>query len=229
MFKDMKSDSAAQFDKMSGAFTQMRYEGQFRLDKMDERFTILEARMGKIEKQSSEKKEKGMDTTGKIDGSQGVLDKNEAVATGCKGDSTEKEVMLLLEKCIDTAGMKKEHLRIKCPANPITHAFIEFEDSDERDQFIRSAKMQQMKLKERKIKISPAMDAAERFHHTRMGFIKLCLHTKQQIPLTKITLNHKKRNVIVDGQIVVKTCEDGTLKYNHHHNIEKYVEQLLEE
>ena len=49
------------------------------------------------------------------------------------------------------------------------------------------------------------MDAAERFHHKRMGFIKLCPHTKQQIPLERTTLNHKKRNVIVDGQIVVKT------------------------
>ena len=81
--------------------------------------------------------------------------------------------------------------------------------------------MQQMKLKERKINISRAMDAEERFHHKRMGFIKLHLHTKQQILFKRIALNYKKRNVIVDGQIVVKTCEDGTLKYNHHHNIEK--------
>ena len=79
-----------------------------------------------------------MDTTEKIDRSKSVLDEKKAVATGFKEDSTEKDVTLLLEKCI---GMKIEHIRTKCPANPITHAFIEFEDSDERDKFIRSANM----------------------------------------------------------------------------------------
>ena len=54
----MTSNSDAKFEKMSEAFTQMRYEGQFRLDKMYDRFAILEARMDKIEKQSSEKKKK---------------------------------------------------------------------------------------------------------------------------------------------------------------------------
>ena len=77
-----------------------------------------------------------------------------------------------------------------------------------------------MKLEERKIKISPAVDAAERSQKNGLH-LKLCLYTKQQIPPNRITLNYKKRNVIVDGQIVVKTCEDGTLKYNHHHNIAK--------
>ena len=60
MFKDMKSDSDAKFEKMSEA-----NEGQSRLEKMDERFTVLEAMIDKIEQQSSEKKEKGMDTTEK--------------------------------------------------------------------------------------------------------------------------------------------------------------------
>ena len=50
MIKDMRSDSDAKFEKMSEAFIQMRYEGQFRFDKMDERFTIREARMDKIRK-----------------------------------------------------------------------------------------------------------------------------------------------------------------------------------
>ena len=131
MFKDMKRDSDAKFEKMSEA-----NEGQSRLEKMDERFTVLEAMIDKTEQQSSEKKEKGMDTTEKSIDQKSVLDENKAI--------------LLLEKCIDTAGTKKDQFRIKCPANPITHAFIEFEDSDERDKFIRSANMQQMKLKERK-------------------------------------------------------------------------------
>ena len=207
----------------------MRSEGQSKLDKMDEIFTTLEARMDRMEKQSNERKEKGMDTSEKNDRSQSVPDENKAVAIGFQDDTTEKDVETLLEKSIDMAGMKKERIRIKCPAKPITHAFLEFEDSDERDEYIRSANMQQMKLKERKIKISPAMDAAGRFHHKIMGYIKLCLHDKQKIPLKRITLNHKKRNATVDGQIVVKTCEDGALKYNQHHNIEKDVETFMED
>ena len=58
---------------------------------------------------------------------------------------------------------------IKCPANPITHAFLEFEDSDQRDNYVRSANMQKLELNGRKIKISLAMDVTERFHRKRVG------------------------------------------------------------
>ena len=78
------------------------------------------------------------------------------------------------------------------------------------------------------IEISLAMDADERFHQKRMGLIKYALHNKHKIPLHKVKLNHKKRSVTVKGQVVVKTCEDGTLKYNQYHNIAEDVQNLME-
>ena len=44
------------------------------------------------------------------------------------------------------------------------------------------------------------------------------------IPLVKITLNRKKKHVTVEGQIVIKTCENGSLRYNKYHDIEEEVE-----
>ena len=59
--------------------------------------------------------------------------------------------------------MSTDQIQIKCPAKPITHAFLQFTDNDERDKFVRSANMLK-ELRGRKIRISPAMDAEERFH-----------------------------------------------------------------
>ena len=64
--------------------------------------------------------------------------------------------------------------------------FLEIRNSEERDKYIKSANMQQVQLKEGKIKISLAMDVAERFHHKRMGYTKLSLHDKHKIPLRRI-------------------------------------------
>ena len=35
--------------------------------------------------------------------------------------------------------MSMEQIQIKCLAKPITHAFLQFTDNDERDKFVRSA------------------------------------------------------------------------------------------
>ena len=48
----------------------------------------------------------------------------------------------LLISTIFEAGMSTERIQIKCPAKPITHAFLQFTDSEERDKYIRSASMQ---------------------------------------------------------------------------------------
>ena len=47
-----------------------------------------------------------------------------AVATGFHGDSTEQEVEQLLRETIAEIGMLTENVKIKCPAKPITYAFI---------------------------------------------------------------------------------------------------------
>ena len=117
--------------------------------------------------------------------SRDVPHENKAVATGFKNDSVEGEVRTILERTIEVSGMKEVQYTITCPAKPITHAFLEFRYSDERDRYVRSANMQQIQLNRRKIKISPAMDADERFHHQRMGLINYALHDKHKIPYTK--------------------------------------------
>ena len=65
-------------------------------------------------------------------------------------------------------NMSTEKVQNKCPAKPITHAFIQFVDSDERDKYIRSANMLKSELNGRKIRISPAMDAEDRHHSKRL-------------------------------------------------------------
>ena len=134
-----------------------------------------------------------------------------------------------LPPTIVEAGMSKERIQIKCPAKPITHAFLHFTDSEERDKYIRSANMQKRELRERKIIISPVMDAEERFQQKRMGYVKFCLSKKHEIPLTKITLNRTKKHVSVEGHFVIRTCENGSLKYHKFQNIEKEVENYTDD
>ena len=76
--------------------------------------------------------------------------KRRAAATGFRDDTTEKEVETLLTSTITEAGMSKERIQIKCPAKPITHAFLQITDSEERDKNIRSANMQKRERTEKK-------------------------------------------------------------------------------
>ena len=104
-----------------------------------------------------------------------TADENKAVVTGFKEDSDETEVRILLEKSTDVSGMKKAEIVITCRAKPITHAFQEFKDNDQRDKYGRSANMQKLELNGRKMKLSLAMDTTERFHRKRMVFIRLTI------------------------------------------------------
>ena len=71
--------------------------------------------------------------------------------------------------------MSIENARIECPAKPITHAFINFKNNDERNTYIRSANTLRKELRGRKIKITRSMDAEERFHQKRLGYVKYCM------------------------------------------------------
>ena len=89
--------------------------------------------------------------------------KTRAVAAGFHQDTSEQEATDLLTATILTAGMTIEKVQIKCPAKPITHAFLQFIDVDERDKYIRSANRQTCEARGRIIRITPAMDAEERY------------------------------------------------------------------
>ena len=102
---------------------------------------------------------------------QGDQNQRKAVVTGFHDDMTAPEVQDTLKEIIMTIGMSMEQIQIKCPTKPITHAFLQFKDFDERDNFVRSANIQKKELRGRRIKISPAMDADERFQQKRLGYV----------------------------------------------------------
>ena len=86
--------------------------------------------------------------------------------------------------------------------------------------------MQQTQLNGRKKKISPALDVEETFHQKRLGFIKYVLHEKHKIPSHAICLKNEKGSAVI-RQIIVKTGEDGTPKFNRYHNIEEDVQKRM--
>ena len=61
------------------------------------------------------------------------------------------------------------------------------------------------------------------FTPKRLGFIKCCIHTRHGASLASISLH-----VSVDGQIVVRTCLSGSLKYHKYQDIESEVEEYME-
>ena len=56
------------------------------------------------------------------------------------------------------------------------------------------------------------MDAEERFNQKWLGYVKSHIHTDEHT--IQIKMNRSARRVSVDGQIVIRTCVDGSLKYH---------------
>ena len=123
--------------------------------------------------------------------------KEKTVITGFHSETTESEITQLLKEMINEVGMDFGSARIECPAKPITHAFIHFVNDGERNTFIRSPNMLKKELRGRKIKITRSMDAEERFHNKRMGYVKYCIHTRHNIPFSLISLNWTAKHVSV--------------------------------
>ena len=69
-------------------------------------------------------------------------------------ETTESEVINMLKEMMNEIGMDFRSARLVCLAKPITHAFIYFANDDERNKFIRSAKMLKRELRGRKIRIT---------------------------------------------------------------------------
>ena len=131
----------AQINGINSTINEMKEEGESKFGKMDERFAGLEARLDNLEVPSSRTNAMNVN----FDASHGTQDdqnRGRAVATGFRDDTTENEVETLLISTIVEAGMSKERIQIKCPAKPITHAFLQLTDSEERNKYIRSANMQ---------------------------------------------------------------------------------------
>ena len=137
--------------------------------------------------------------------------------TGFHSETTESEVTQLVREMINEIGMDFGSARNECPAKPITHAFIHFMNDGNRNKFIRSANMLKKELRGRKIKITRSMDAEERFHNNRMGYVKYCIHTRHNIPLSLISLNWTSKHVSVKGPMMLRMmlknkCKNGRQK-----------------
>ena len=57
---------------------------------------------------------------------------------------------------------------------------------------------------------------------------KNCIHVKHNIALDSITTNWTLKHISVKGQIVVKTCQSGNLKYIRYQDRERDVEGQME-
>ena len=73
-----------------------------------------------------------------------------------------------------------------------------------------------------------SMSGAQRVEQERFHLVKYCIHVKHNIPLDSITTNWTLKHMSVKGQIVVKTCQSGNLKYIKYQDIETEVEGQME-
>ena len=105
-----------------------------------------------------------------------IANQGETVMAGLHKETTESEVADTLKEMIREIGMDYEKVKLVYPAKPITHAFVYFENDNERNKFIRSANMLKKELRGRKIRITRSMEAEERFYKKRINRIRQKLH-----------------------------------------------------
>ena len=78
-----------------------------------------------------------------------------------------------------------------------------------------------------RVKISQSMDSEAGFHQKGLGYIKCCIRMRHGTSLASISLNRFSKHVSVDGHIVVRTCQSGSVKYHKYQDIESDVEDKL--
>ena len=61
-----------------------------------------------------------------------------------------------------------------------------------------------------------------------MEYVKYCIHMRHNIHLSLISLTWTSKYVSVKGQIVVKTCQSGSLKYFEYQDVEDEVEEQMQ-
>ena len=209
--------------------TEKRIEGlEKHIDtKIEEEFADLETRISAVEKNGSETNGKTCRDGNTKDNPRTVPVEYKAVAHGFKVDSEEKDVRTVIEESVKATGMKEITYTIDCPANPITHAFVEFQNMKIRDRYVRSASMRKVELNGRTIKISPFLDAEERFHRKKLGFVKCMIHKIKGIALHYIHMSYEKKSITIDGQVIAKIDTSGKLKYNRYEDVDEEVQILM--
>ena len=150
-----------------------------------------------------------------------------AVLHGFKTESREGNVKAIVLQTIKATGMKGEYV-VDYPAIPITHVFVEFEDTRTRDRFVTSANMRKYQLDGRKIKISLALEPDERFDRKRLGYVKYAINKKTNFELHWINLNLQRKSITINGQIVAIIDASGLLRYNKYEDLEDEDQKLME-
>ena len=192
--------------------------------KIDEQFAGLETRISLIEKGTTGD---GCKYSGNAQGKSGYVPTEcKAVLHGIKTESREEDVKAIDMQAIKATGMKEEHV-VDYPAIPITHVFVEFEDTRTRDRIVRSANMRRYELDRRRIKISPALEPDERFDRKRSGYVKCVLHKEKGFALHWIQKNLQRKSVAVNGQTVAMIDARGLLRYRYE-DVEDEVQKLME-
>ena len=199
----------------------MKEEGENKFNKIDERLMDMKKKILDLDKKYENRSEDNKH--GNV-----IANQSETVMTGLHKETTESEVAVMLKEMMKEIGMDFESVKLVCPAKPITHAFIYFENDNKRNKFIRSANMLQRELRGRKIRITRSMEAEERFYNKRIGHVKSCINKKYGVPLYSISLNWTTKHVSVKGQIVVKTCQGGSLKFSKYQDVEDEVDELMQ-
>ena len=160
---------------------------------------------------------------------EGTQSKPRYVATDCKAvlhgfktDSKEQDVKAIVMESIKATGMKEE-LRVDFPTIPITHAFVEFQDTRTRDRFVRSANIRRYELDGSRIKISPALEPDERFVRKRLGYVQCVLHKEKGFALHWQQINLQRKSITV-----AMIDASGLLRYNKYGDVEDEVQKLME-
>ena len=133
----------------------------------------------------------------------------------------------VVENSIKATEMKDLEYTKDCLAKPTTHVFVEFQNMKIRDRYVRSAGMQKAELNGRTVRRSPVLDAEERFHRKRLGYVKCMIHKIKGIALPAIQMSYEKRNITIDGQVIAKLDASGKLKYNRFEDIDEDVQILM--
>ena len=150
-----------------------------------------------------------------------------AVLHGFKTESREEDVKAIVIQIIKATGMREDYT-VDFPAIPITHAFVEFQDTRTRDRFVRSDNMRKYERDERRIQISQALELDERFDRKRQGYVKCVLHKEQGLALHWIKMNLQRKIITANGQTVAMIDASGLLRYNKYEDVEVEVQNLME-
>ena len=138
------------------------------------------------------------------------------MVTGFHSETTECEVTQLLKESIHEVGMDIGNARIECLAVPITHAFIHFRNDEERNTFIRSAKMLKKRIERKKDKDNE-INGRRRKVPQQKNLVRQILYPHETQCPTRIN-NHELDNEIRINQWSDR-CEDSTKRKPEIHQI----------